>query len=198
MGEKDAAKQRLIDVTIKMICEGKKPSEITVADITKKAEVGNGMVNYHFQSKDNLIRMAVKKVMSCATKLLAEKMKPKENLTAHERLIIILKECMDFIAQNSEVAKIAILDNLENNEGESHLLSKEDLYNNCLKEIYKDDVHKLWVKNYLMASYLNYIFLKAESIKKEIGFDFYNKDERDKAIDNLVNDLIIKDKYSCK
>lgn len=198
MGEKDAAKQRLIDVTIKMICEGKKPSEITVADITKKAEVGNGMVNYHFQSKDNLIRMAVKKVMSCATKLLAEKMKPKENLTAHERLIIILKECMDFIAQNSEVAKIAILDNLENNEGESHLLSKEDLYNNCLKEIYKDDVHKLWVKNYLMASYLNYIFLKAESIKKEIGFDFYNKDERDKSIDNLVNDLIIKDKYSCK
>lgn len=198
MGEKDAAKQRLIDVTIKMICEGKKPSEITVADITKKAKVGNGMVNYHFQSKDNLIRMAVKKVMSCATKLLAEKMKPKENLTAHERLIIILKECMDFIAQNSEVAKIAILDNLENNEGESHLLSKEDLYNNCLKEIYKDDVHKLWVKNYLMASYLNYIFLKAESIKKEIGFDFYNKDERDKSIDNLVNDLIIKDKYSCK
>ncbi|MBD7912561.1 MULTISPECIES: TetR family transcriptional regulator [Clostridium] len=198
MGEKDAAKQRLVDVTIKMICEGKKPSEITVADITKKAEVGNGMVNYHFQSKDNLIRVAVKKVMSCARKLLAEKMKAKENLPAHERLVLILKECMDFIAKNSEVAKIAILDNLENNEGESHLLSNEELYQNCLKELYEEDTYKRSVKNYLMASYLNYIFLKAESIEKEIGFNFYNKDQRDKAIDNLVSDLIINDKYDCK
>ncbi|MDS0527944.1 TetR/AcrR family transcriptional regulator [Clostridium sp. SHJSY1] len=190
MGEKDAAKQRLIDETIKMICEGKKPSEITVADITKKSEVGNGMVNYHFQSKDNLIRIAVKKVMGCATNLLAEKIKLKESLPAKERLIIILKECMDFIAKNSEIAKIAILDNLENNEGEVHLLSKEELYVNCLKEIYEDDVHKAWSKNYLIVSYLNYIFLKSENVKKEIGFDFYNKVERDNLIEKLVNDLI--------
>ena len=69
MGENDA-KERLIDVTIKMICQGKKPSEITVKDITEKAEVGNGMVNYHFQSKDNLIRLAVKKVMSMCNKII--------------------------------------------------------------------------------------------------------------------------------
>lgn len=190
MGEKDVAKQRLIDETIKMICEGKKPSEITVSDITKKAEVGNGMVNYHFQSKDNLIRIAVKKVMSCATNLLSEKMKIKESLPVKERLVLILKECMDFIAENSEIAKIAILDNLENDEGESYLLSKEELYINCLKEIYKDDDHKAWSKNYLIVSYLNYIFLKAENVKKEIGFDFYNKIERDNFIEKLVNDLI--------
>lgn len=190
MGEKDVAKQRLIDETIKMICEGKKPSEITVSDITKKAEVGNGMVNYHFQSKDNLIRIAVKKVMSCATNLLSEKMKIKESLPVKERLALILKECMDFIAENSEIAKIAILDNLENDEGESYLLSKEELYINCLKEIYKEDDHKAWSKNYLIVSYLNYIFLKAENVKKEIGFDFYNKIERDNFIEKLVNDLI--------
>ena len=52
MGENDA-KEKLIDVTINMICQGKKPSEITVKDITETAELGNGMVNYHFQSKDN-------------------------------------------------------------------------------------------------------------------------------------------------
>lgn len=189
MGENDA-KERLIDITIKMICEGKKPSEITVKDITERAELGNGMVNYHFQSKDNLIRLAVKKVMNCATKLLGEKMKEKENESAIERLTFILKEVVNFIAMNSEISRIAVLDDLENNQMTAHLLGTEEAYNKCLKELYGDDTYKLWVKNYLIAGYINYIFLKAENIKNEIGFDFYKKDDREKAIETLVEELV--------
>ncbi|MVX64319.1 TetR family transcriptional regulator [Clostridium chromiireducens] len=189
MGENDA-KEKLIDVTIRMICEGKKPSEITVKDITEKAGLGNGMVNYHFQSKDNLIRLAVKKVMNCATKSLSEKMKSKNNETAVSRLAFILKEVVNFIADNSEISKIAILDDLESNQMTAHLLGSEESYNKCLKELYGDDMHKFWVKNYLIAGYLNYIFLKAENIKNEMGFDFYNKDDREKAIENLVEELV--------
>jgi len=189
MGENDA-KERLIDVTIKMICEGKKPSEITVKEITEKAEVGNGMVNYHFQSKDNLIRLAVKKVMNCATKSLSKKIESKAKESPIERLTIILKEVVNFIANNSEISKIAILDDLDSNQGNAHLLSSEESYNKCLKELYGDNMHKLWSKNYLIAGYINYIFLKAENIKNEMGFDFYNKEDREKAIENLVEDLV--------
>lgn len=189
MGENDA-KERLIDVTINMICQGKKPSEITVKDITETAELGNGMVNYHFQSKDNLIRLAVKKVMSCATNKLGEKMKTKENTSPTKRLTIILKEVVNFIADNSEISKIAILDDLENNQGTVHLLSSEETYNKCLKDLYGDNMHKLLIKNYLIAGYINYIFLKAEKIKNETGFDFYNKEDREKAIETLVDELI--------
>ena len=194
MGENDA-KERLIDVTIKMICQGKKPSEITVKDITEKAELGNGMVNYHFQSKDNLIRLAVKKVMTCATKLLSEKMKNKSDKSPVERFTIILKEVVNFIADNSEISKIAILDDLENNQGTAHLLSSEESYNKCLKDIYGDNIEKLLIKNYLIAGYINYIFLKAEKIKNESGFDFYNKVHREKAIENLVDELLKCDKF---
>ncbi|MFW2490852.1 TetR/AcrR family transcriptional regulator [Clostridium chromiireducens] len=189
MGENDA-KEKLIDVTIRMICEGKKPSEITVKDITEKAGLGNGMVNYHFQSKDNLIRLAVKKVMNCATKSLSEKTKSKDGEPPAYRLAFILKEVANFIADNSEISKIAILDDLETNQMTAHLLGSEESYNKCLKELYGDDMHKFWVKNYLIAGYLNYIFLKAENIKNEMGFDFYNKDDREKAIENLVEELV--------
>ena len=30
----------------------------------------------------------------------------------------------------------------------------------------------------------------AENIKKEMGFDFYNKEQRENAIENLVKELI--------
>jgi AcrR family transcriptional regulator len=189
MGENDA-KERLIDVTIKMICQGKKPSEITVKDITETAELGNGMVNYHFQSKDNLIRLAVKKVMNYATNKLGEKIKVKESESPVKRLTIILKEVVNFIADNSEISKIAILDDLENNQSTAHLLSSEETYNKCLRDLYGDNIHKLLIKNYLIAGYINYIFLKAEKIKNETGFDFYNKEDREKAIETLVDELI--------
>lgn len=197
MGDNDA-KERLVDVTIKMICDGKKPSEITVKDITERAELGNGMVNYHFQSKDNLIRLAVKKVMDCATKLLSEKMKSKQNLSDIEILMVILKEVVNFIANNSEISKIAILDDLENNQGTAHLLSIEESYNKCLRNIYGNDSYKIGLKNYLIAGYINYIFLKAENIKNEIGFDFYNKEDREKAIENLVSELVKCDNLDSK
>ena len=203
MDEKDTAKQRIINVTIELICQGKKPSEITVSDITEKAGVGNGMVNYHFQSKDNLLRTTVKRVMVCAKNALREKLKTYEKILAKERLVVILKQTTDLFADNPEICKIAILDNLSNADETLHLLSDVEEFNDCLKEIYNNDKHKIWIKNYIIASFFNYIFLKADAIKKETGFDFYNKNQRDEAIDSFINDLLScfntenKEKLNC-
>jgi AcrR family transcriptional regulator len=188
--EKDTAKQRLINVTLELICQGKKPSEITVADITEKAGVGNGMVNYHFQSKDNLMRTTVKRVMVCAKNTLPNKLKPYVNSSAEERLSIILKEFIDFFADNPEISKIAVLDNLSNDDSTIHLLSDVSVFNDCLIELYNNDKYKIWIKNYIIASFFNYIFLKAEAIKKETGFDFYDKNQRYEAVDNFIKDLL--------
>jgi len=190
MSDKETTKQRMIKATKELICQGKKPSEITVADITEKANVGNGMVNYHYQSKDNLMRVAVRDVTVCANKLLTEKLMPYAKGPVEQRLAIILKEVLDFFSQNAEISKIAILDNLENDEGVAHLLSDLTMFNDCLKELCGDETRRIWMKNYIIFGFLNYIFLKAKLIKKETGFDFYNKLERDATVDNFVQDLI--------
>lgn len=189
MSEKETTKQRMVNATIELICQGKKPSEITVADITEKADVGNGMVNYHFQSKDNLMRTAVKRVTACAKKALPEKLKPFENASAEERLAVILREVTDFFAQNAEISKIAILDNLENDDGAPHLFSDVEVINDCLKELCNDDIQRIWIKNYIIAGFLNYIFLKANIIKMETAFDFYDKPQRDQVVDKFIRDL---------
>lgn len=189
MSEKETTKQRMVNATIELICQGKKPSEITVADIAEKAGVGNGMVNYHFQSKDNLMRTAVKRVTACAKKALPEKLKPFENASAEERLAVILREVTDFFAQNAEISKIAILDNLENDDGAPHLFSDVEVINDCLKELCNDDIQRIWIKNYIIAGFLNYIFLKANIIKMETAFDFYDKPQRDQVVDKFIRDL---------
>jgi AcrR family transcriptional regulator len=192
MSEKETTKQRMINATKELICQGKMPSEITVADITEKANVGNGMVNYHFQSKDNLMREAVRDVTVCANTFLTEKLVPFSNASVEQRLAIILKEVLDFFSQNAEISKIAILDNLENDEGIPHLLSDVTVFKDCLCEMCDGERQRIWMKNYSIVGFINYIFLKATLIKKETGFDFYDKLQRDVAVDNFVRDLIQK------
>jgi hypothetical protein len=115
--------------------------------------------------------------------------KPFENASAEGRLAVILREVTDFFAQNAEISKIAILDNLENDDGAPHLFSDVEVINGCLKELCNDDIQRIWIKNYIIAGFLNYIFLKANIIKMETAFDFYDKPQRDQVVDKFIRDL---------
>lgn len=190
MNEKVTAKQRMIYETVELLCKGKMPNEITVADIAKQAKVGNGMVNYHFQSKENLIQEAIKEIINRANKTMIEKLKPYSDASAVDRLAAILKEVMDFSANNAKAFKLAILDNLEKDNGLPLILFNIDAFNDCINELYKDDDEMVWIKRYTIISFLDYIHLKANAIKEEVGFDFYHKEQRDEMIDIFVRDLV--------
>jgi hypothetical protein len=120
---------------------------------------------------------------------LPDKLKEYGNDCACKRLSFLLKQVADFFAENTEICRIAILDNLENDGSTSHILSDVEVFNDCFKEICRDNEARISMDNYMIASFLNFIFLKAEVIKKENHFDFYDKVQRDEALDHLVKDL---------
>ena len=91
-----------------------------------------------------------------------------------------------------------ILDNLENDDGVPHLLSDVEVFNDCLTELYENDMHRIWIKNYIIAGFLNYIFLKANIIKKDTFFDFYDKTQRDQVVDRFIQDLLHHCEPKCK
>jgi TetR/AcrR family transcriptional regulator, regulator of cefoperazone and chloramphenicol sensitivity len=55
----DDVKQRILAAVAALLDEGQLPERITVRNITERAGVGTGSVNYHFRSKDELLRAAV-------------------------------------------------------------------------------------------------------------------------------------------
>lgn len=190
MNEKETAKQRLVNVARELICKGKKPSEITVAEITEAAGVGNGMVNYHFQSKDNLMKTAVREVVVEAKEKLHKKLKLYENCTAKERLTFILKEVADFLAENPEIGRITILDNLAENDGLPHILSDIKEFNQSLNELLQGDERIILIKNFLIAGVFNFVFLKTDIIKQKTGFDFYDEAQRAEGVTGFVNEIL--------
>ncbi|MEI6100760.1 MAG: TetR/AcrR family transcriptional regulator [Eubacteriales bacterium] len=184
-------KERMVDATIELICLGKCPGEITVADITEKAGVGNGMVNYHFQSKDNLMKTAVKKVLGCTNKMLTENLVFDQNTTAIQKITAVLQRILDLIAQNPEISRIAILDNLENENGVTHIVSHTDLFHSCLTELCGNDQQQILIKQTAAEGFINTLFLKADINRKECGFDFYDKAQRDRAAEEFASAMFL-------
>ncbi len=56
-------KEKLLQATLELFNEGIDPEKITTRDIVKRAGVNLALVNYHFQSKENLIQQAIGIIM---------------------------------------------------------------------------------------------------------------------------------------
>lgn len=53
------AKSRILDTVVSMLRDGVDVLEMMTREITKLAEVNGAMINYYFQSKENLLNCAV-------------------------------------------------------------------------------------------------------------------------------------------
>ena len=57
------AKQLIMETAMQLVREHGDISKITIRDISARANVGVSLVNYHFQTKENLINQCVKKII---------------------------------------------------------------------------------------------------------------------------------------
>jgi AcrR family transcriptional regulator len=64
MKSSEQVRQKIIDVTIDLINNSNGAIEaITTRSISQKAGIGVGLINYHFQTKENLIEICVQKII---------------------------------------------------------------------------------------------------------------------------------------
>ncbi len=103
-------KEKLLDVTMELIKEKKgNLNNITLREIAKRAKTGVGLINYHFQSKKNLIDLCVQRIISgviVGAKADMEKLSPMEKLKTSVKIPI------DFLMENPDISKISILSDL--------------------------------------------------------------------------------------
>jgi AcrR family transcriptional regulator len=88
------AKEKLLQATLAILGEGIDPELITTRDIAKRAGLNIALINYHFQSKDNLIEQAIEIKMTG----IADEMYDPKNFSESpvERLRNMLKKNTEF------------------------------------------------------------------------------------------------------
>jgi len=183
-------RERIINATIALLQEENDAGKITTRRVAAMASVGVGLINYHFQTKDKLVALAVKILID---KTIEDSQKNDSSLTIDPmtKLRQSVKFTAKFLAANPTVSKISIMNDLSNPGHEDNSFHVADGYLRMLREVASDKNEKdLKLEVIRIISAIQVIFLRASVLKDFMGLDFYDDVQRDEIIDKLLDPLV--------
>lgn len=179
------AKERIIQATIALINESEGDvANISARSIAEKAGVGLGMINYHFQTKENLIDVCVERIIGDVISDFKPDL-PQDKQTPVENVKNTAKHVADFLFDNPAVSRISILSDLKSPKEIDNTIRSVLGVEKALSGLDIDETDKHLIA-FSLVSTMQALFLRQELF----GIDVHNKIERDEILDLLVDQLI--------
>ncbi len=106
-------KESIIQATIDLIQEKSEDMDgITVREICQRANVGLGLVNYHFGNKDKLIELCVERMVNGIVERFRSMGEQTENLSPAEKLDYLGNMTLNFLFDHYALSRISILSDM--------------------------------------------------------------------------------------
>lgn len=176
-------KEAIIEITINLIAKYGDTSLITVREIANLAGVGFGLINYHFQTKDNLINICIMKLIGDTVNQL-QSFSSASDTNPREKLFEISRGIMEFMVVNSGLAKISITNDFcgpnENDNTAQLTRMLLPLVNEVAnREVPEED---LIILLHIYISSLEAAFLRKEVLRDTMGINLSEPQQRDNFI----------------
>jgi AcrR family transcriptional regulator len=179
------AKQKIIQATQELLDKGDDPEKITVRQIAAKAGVGIGLINYHFDSKDDLLFEAVGSTMG---EVAAEWYTPDlhADVPPKKRLRELIIKSGEIGMRYPKLTEVGLRHEMLKGN-----LSTPQLILPLLREAFpeRDEISLRLLAFQVIAS-MQAAFLQREALKMYLGMDFNNDQERAQVIDTILDNLI--------
>ena len=180
------AKNRIIAAVRELIAEGEDLHSITIRQVAERAKVSIGLINYHFDSKDDLLSIAISGYMAeMASGYAAPGVT--SDLNPAQQLKAMLKNLYHFAAQHEQLMTFTITQNLLRGEMQTPLFLVP-----LLKQVFGDEKDDMQLR--IIA--LQILFpLQIASINPAAfllyaGIDLHDEPQRNHLIDLLVDQLL--------
>ncbi|MBB2183777.1 TetR/AcrR family transcriptional regulator [Lachnospiraceae bacterium MD1] len=184
-------RDKIITVTTELIIESQGDlSQVTARKIANKAEVGLGLIHYHFESKDQLItecvqRIIYKEIRSFVPQNTEYSDNPIE--ADKQRLTYWAKQVFEFFYANKSISRVSILGDLRNNLTSSNSV---DMQRGLLRALTSDiDDAKKKFMIFSLTSIMQAAFLQDNAVKNRLGFDFTKQNDRELFINSVIEEL---------
>jgi AcrR family transcriptional regulator len=105
--QRDATRERIVAAALKAFAE-KGFRGASTRDIARRARTNQGLITYHFRSKDALWRAAVEQIFGRLEKRLAEHTAALESDDPRERVRALIREYVRFTAAHPELFRIMV------------------------------------------------------------------------------------------
>ncbi len=183
-------KERIINATTILIEECESIDNVTIRDIAAKADVGVGLINYHFQTKENLINQCVQKIIGNIINRF-EGMSEGVSLEPLEKLRFLTKATCSFLANNQGISRVSILSDLSAGNTLDNTSQTINAYLPMIRSILGDTKtdDELYISTHILISTLQSAFLRREVFLQNVQIDFYDTVQRELFIDKVIDML---------
>lgn len=185
-------KEAIIQATIALINEkGNKANEITVREICKKANVGLGLVNYHFENKDKLIELCVERIVNGIVDNFCSIREKTKELTPFEKLEYLGNMTLSFLFDHYAVSRISILTDMctpkENDNTHRTYQAYLPLVSACRPDWDEATVKR---KTFCLITVMQQSFLRHEGILQMQGIDLEVVENRKAFHTQILHDIL--------
>lgn len=178
-------KNRIIEVTTELIEQHNgSVKDITSRMIAAKADVGLGLINYHFGSKENLRTECVQRIIK---KVVTGFQMTKQYETDKERLTACAVYVFDFLFEHSAISRVSILGDLQNYTENCNSVLTQQGFSLSLKNSISNEDKSMLV--FILTAAMQAAFLGNGTIRQLLGYDFAKAGDRAAYIGKLVDIL---------
>jgi len=179
------AKKRIMNTVIKLLLEQKDVSRITIRQIAKEANVNSALINYYFQSKENLLNMAVEICMTDIANEMFEKNSNTDDPVV--RLKTMIKDISAFAFNNYFLSEIAISAELKNG-----CFTTTRIILPVLSEVFNREKTESELKIIALQLIvpLQVLFLNAKKYNAILESDIFDDKQRNLVIDKMVENIL--------
>lgn len=192
MKDKDKVKETIINAATELIEQsGGEVKNITARAIADKSGVALGLINYHFESKDNLIAICVQRIVNKVLMGFAPDKKDytePDGLTDMQRLISFARQTFDFLFDNYAIIKISILTDFRDYQPVCNSVYTQMGFRFALRGNIPENKKQLIA--FSLTSTMQTAFLSGDNSKQITGYNLFEKSERDMFVSDTVSMLM--------
>lgn len=190
MDKNPDARDRILKATKEILDEADNIDQITVRQIAERANVGVGLINYHFKSKDNLLGTVVSGEMArMAGGFLktGSKSGSKPGMDPVRKMKVMLKDLFSYGEKHKDHLKYIVTRSILNGDMQAQLTLVP-----ILREIFgeqRDEINLRIIAMQILLP-LQVTALSPQAFHFYSGIDLFDETQRNKLIDILVDNLM--------
>ncbi len=185
MDHNEDVKNRIIEATTELIEQHNGNLKmITARMIAAKADVGLGLINYHFGSKEKLITECVQRIIG---RVVEGFHMEQEFQTDRERLTAWAGYVFDFLFEHSAISRVSILGDLQNYTENCNSVLTQQGFSRSLKDGISGEEKDMLV--FILTAAMQTAFLGSETVRQILGYDFTKIEDRAAYIGKLTDIL---------
>lgn len=187
------AKERIIEAASQLIREQGGAEGLTVRDVAARAGVGVGLINYHFQTKDNLINQCIQRIVGKIIEQFEPLYKSLE-MAPIEKLRYLVKQNVAFLINYPGFSRTSIVTDLISPGGNDNSVQTLRAYEPVIRELCGNKLSEndIRVLLHTLISSLQAAFLRKDVLKQLTGFDLAVESQRDAFVDMAIDNLFFR------